>query len=258
MSYQGIIKTGVILGNALLLTGGYLVYKMLYANYLKFKKESKRLADGGQSDYQYLIDAFNKEGKEGQIVQVNDISFIGTSETISPTTFVHSKVNKIQKFICVKGTLHEYNKDIIQTQWVKAFNLKDQNNHHVIVHVNNKDSFMPSIFQKVLPPSKEEGSIENVKEAFSVNVSENGIAFGSSLYVFGNFIKNKLGQIQCVESKVICKAADARNSTQNYSYAYFVGAACVATLCLLISGISIYYTFQQPEEKQNKVRSNRR
>ncbi|CAK57788.1 unnamed protein product (macronuclear) [Paramecium tetraurelia] len=258
MSVQGLIKTGVVLANALLLTGGYVIYKRLYTNYLKFKKESKRLADGGKSDYQYLIDALNKEGKEGPLVQVNDISFIGTSEQLTPTSYVHSKVNKIQKFICVKGTLHEYNKDIIQTQWVKAFNLKDQNNHNVLIHVTNKDSFVASLFQKVLPPSENDSQIENVKEAFSVKVTEEGIAFGSSLYVFGNFIKNKLGQIQCAESNLICKAVDAKDQTQTYSYVYLFGAACVVTCCLLISGISLYLTFEQSEEKQNKVGSKRR
>lgn len=43
MSLQGIIKTGVLIGNVALLTGGYVLVKMLYNNYLKFKKESQRL-----------------------------------------------------------------------------------------------------------------------------------------------------------------------------------------------------------------------
>ncbi|CAD8085090.1 unnamed protein product [Paramecium primaurelia] len=255
MSLQGLIKTGVLIGNVALLTGGYVLVKMLYNNYLNFKKEAKRLEKGGQSNYQYLVDAFNKEGKVGEVVQINNLSFIGTSEPIAPTTFVHSKINNIEKYICIKGVLHEYNRDIIQTQWIKAFNLKDENNHQVTILVNNKESFMPSLFKRVYEPKDDQTQGQLVKEAFSVKVTETGIAFGSNLYVFGSFIKNKLGQIQCVESKLICNASDAKSQTSIQSYIFWVGAACVVTCCLLISGITLYLTFSDSDEKKNKQQS---
>lgn len=42
-----IIKTSVVIGNVVLLSGGYAIVKMLYNSYLKFKNESKRLEKGG-------------------------------------------------------------------------------------------------------------------------------------------------------------------------------------------------------------------
>ncbi|CAD8118097.1 unnamed protein product [Paramecium sonneborni] len=252
MSLTILWKTGILIGNVAFLTGGYVLAKMLYKNYLNLKNESKRLKQDGQSNYQYLVDAF--KDKVGEVVEIENLSFIGTTQPISNDSYVKSKVNNKERYICVQGVLKEYGKNVIQTQWIQLFNLTE-NDHKVIIQVKNKESFMPNLF-KSLSAHQDNQIGAQVKEAFSVDVTEKGIAFGTNLYVFGKFIKTKLGQFKCVDSKLICDAKDAASQTQTYSYAFLVGASCVVAFSLIISGICLYFTFgddQKNTQKQKKA-----